>query len=257
MLIRVAGASAALLLPGATAAAAFVISDVDVCPPASYAGIAVANVGNPGLGSAHGPTPRGSDGKCGITEMRAAAGACPVGVLSHYAHDIVDLWSDPNPPVNRVFRESLHINSFDGIPVGGRLKFAEVVFGHGERVSFHFDRAYSWYTDFVVTHLACEFGCAEQEVGRFEFPMGLTASGPGAEAVPITISWSTGRHPQVGRNVSWTLSTAVPDRPIHMGWVELAPWAREARFDHGIVNASCDGSDATRIRFVKPRFDPY
>lgn len=70
--------------------------------------------------------------------------------------------------------------------------------------------------------------------------------------------YAFGRHVQTARNVGWTLSYAEPYySPIYLGSVELTPGTREVRFDNGIVNGSCEGTEATRVRFVKPRFETY
>lgn len=243
----------AIVLPALLLASTAVA--LPVCPPLSYTGSNIPHVNNPALARQFGPTPAGNEeiGKCGITELYASTGACMDGALSHFAYDIFDFWFDPNPPFNRVFRQSLHVNTFDGIEVGGRLKFAEIVFAAGETVSFYFDREYSWYTYMTVGYRACDQGCPEEEMSRFDFPTGQ----PLTEAVPLTITWTTGRYLTLQPSVSWTIGTTLPYNPTHAGWVGLHPGARESSFSNGIVNGSCESTSATRVRFVEPRFEAY
>jgi hypothetical protein len=231
--------------------------DVPVCPPPSYVSstFRLAHVNNPALAVQFGPTPAGPEpqpgtnsGKCGISEIRVANGICPPGVLSHFAYDLFDFGSDANAPMTREFRQELHVNSFDGIPVGGRVKISELTFDSGETVGVYFDRGDAGSADLAVGYRECG-SCLEVEVDRFAFPTGL----PLELAVPMQLSWTTGRFLTKDR-VNWVLGNGLQQATSSAGSVALRPGAQELAFSNGIVNGSCSGTTDTLVRFVQPRF---
>ena len=251
---RIAVSLAAALAASSASANLIQIPDnVPVCPPPSYTSTNIPHVNNQALALHYGPTPAGQQqsGKCGIGEIRAAAGVCPIGVLSHYAYDIFDLAADANPPANREFRQALHVNSYTGIPVGGRVKLAELSFSSGEFVSFYLDRRYASTTDMTVVYRECDSVCPEVEVGRFYFQTGLEP----IWALPMKVTWTTGS-PGIPykAHLKWSFGTDPQNPSPYQGVVMLRPGAQELTFSNGIVNGSCAGSEGTLVRFVEPRF---
>lgn len=256
MSYRLAVALAAMLVASNSFGAAGIVSvldDVPHCPDAAYIG-ASDPVTNIDLAtSPFGPTPAGEVGvgKCGITEMvPSMPGSCPTEGVN-YAFDVIDFWNAPNAPMSRIFRQELQINSFNGIAVGERVKITELQFGSGETVAFYLDRGYWWYNDLTVGYTACEVGCPEQEISRFNLPVGL----PEDQAVPLGIYWTTGRQFVTRNEVSWWVSNSPPYGSSNSGWVELVPGARESLLSNGVVQSSCDNTSQTQVRFIEPRFD--
>lgn len=101
----------------------------------------------------------------------------------------------------------------------------------------------------TIGHRICASYCLEEEVGRFDFPIL-----PPTHAVPMIVTWSTGRHiAYQKRKVSWSFGNSNPPGMNFTGLIMLKPGAQELTFSNGIVHGIC-GADLTRVRFVEPRF---
>ncbi len=249
---RIVVALAAVLATSQAAAIVHILNDVPVCPPTSYTSTHIPHFSVPHLAVEFGPTPAGShpyaSGKCGIGMISAATGVCP-GQQAPFAYDIFDYWNVANPPIDRQFRQELQVDSFAGIPIGGRVKVSELSFSGGETVSFYLDRPDASTTDMTIGHRICASYCLEEEVGRFDFPIL-----PPTHAVPMIVTWSTGRHiAYQKRKVSWSFGNSNPPGMNFTGLIMLKPGAQELTFSNGIVHGIC-GADMTRVRFVEPRF---
>lgn len=249
--------AAVLIAPVASANVVVVPANVPVCPPPSYTQKNIPHVNNPDLALRHGPTPAGdlASGKCGVTELRVARGSCPTAA-SHFAYDIFDFETDADPPDNRVFRQELQVNALDGVPPGDRVKISELRFSSDETISFYLGHDSSGSADeaadLVVTHRACSRRCAEEEISRMDVLTGL----PPTLAVPLRISWSTGRLMSLTDppSVRWSIGIVPQYNADYRGSVTLSMGARELTFSNGIVKGSCASNESTRIRFVQPRF---